>query len=43
MSNETTRDFLILLLVGSFLVTLGILYKEGMHMPKTRVEWSKEI
>lgn len=43
MSNETTRDLLILLLVGSFLVTAGILYKEGMHMPKTIVECTKEI
>ncbi len=42
MSNETTRDFLILLLVGSFLVTAGILYKEKMFMPKTTVEWNKE-
>jgi len=43
MSNETTRDLLILLLVGSFLVTAGILYKKGMHMPKSGVEYSKEI
>tara|TARA_Y100000389_G_scaffold982_1_gene1003 strand:+ start:2907 stop:3038 length:132 start_codon:yes stop_codon:yes gene_type:complete len=43
MSNETTRDFLILLLVGSFLVTVGIFYKEGMYMPETMVEYNKEI
>lgn len=43
MSNETTRDLLILLLVGSFLITAGILYKEGMHMPENRVEYNKEI
>ncbi len=42
MANETTRDFLILLLVGSFLITVGILYKESMLMPKTTVEWNKE-
>lgn len=43
MSNETARDLLILLLVGSFLGTVGILYKEGMLMPKTSVEWNKGI
>jgi hypothetical protein len=43
VSNDTIRDLLILLVFGSFLITAGALYKEGMIMPKTVIEWDKEI